>query len=89
MALLEHEINIATGRRSEDGHVRLYVFADGLLALSVEGTSERVPTLLLTTEQAKRLQQALSDLIPQASPGESEVHACGEWDGKERRGCEQ
>jgi hypothetical protein len=85
MALAEHEIDIATGRRSADGHVRLSVFAEGLLALTVEGTGERVPTLLLTTEQAQRLQEALADLIPQADSDVKGASASDQWDGTERR----
>lgn len=85
MALLEHEIDIATGRRSKDGHVRISVFAEGLLALTVEGTGERVPTLLLTLEQAQKLQHALAELIPQAEH-DKDVTSSGEaWDGQERR----
>lgn len=87
MALLEHEIDIATGRRSADGHVRISVFAEGLLAFTVEGTGERVPTLLLTIEQAQKLQQALADLIPQAEHDEDEVEGLSSnaWDGKTER----
>jgi hypothetical protein len=87
MALLEHEIDIATGRRSADGHVRISVFAEGLLALTVEGTGERVPTLLLTIEQAQKLQKALADLIPQAERDDDDVEALSSnsWDGTERR----
>ena len=88
MALLEREVDIGTGRRSLDGHVRVSVFAAGLLALRIEGTGERVPTLLLTTEQAERLQQALAELVPLARfEVEDEPHASpvSEWDGQERR----
>ena len=85
MALAEHEIDIATGRRSADGHVRLSVFAEGLLALTVEGTGERVPTLLLTTEQAQKLQEALVDLIPQAEGDVKGASSSNPWDGTERR----
>jgi hypothetical protein len=85
MALLEHEIDIATGRRSADGHVRLSVFAEGLLSLTVEGTGERVRTLLLTLEQARRLQEALVDLIPQADSDVLAASSNNPWDGKERR----
>ena len=85
MALLEHEIDIATGRRSADGHVRIYVFAERLLALTVEGTGERVPTLLLTTEQAQKLQRALSELIPLAEHHGDEASQGRPWDGTERR----
>jgi hypothetical protein len=85
MALLEHEIDIATGRRQADGHVRISVFAEGLLALTVEGTGERVPTLLLTIEQAQKLQLALADLIPQAERGGAKGSSAEAWDGSERR----
>lgn len=88
MALMEREIDIATGRRSLDGHVRVSVFAAGLLALRIEGTGERVPTLLLTVEQAERLQQALSELVPLASSGDesaAEGSSASPWDGNERR----
>jgi hypothetical protein len=84
MALMEHEIDIETGRRHADGHVRVSVFAEGLLAFTVEGTGERVPTLLLTVEQAEKLRRALGDLIPKAE--RSANAASGEpWDGTERR----
>lgn len=88
MALLERDVDIATGRRAADGHVRVSVFAEGLLALMVEGTGERVPTLLLTIEQARRLQQALAELIPLASqsePDETKAYSGEQWDGQERR----
>ncbi len=85
MALMEHEIDIATGRRQADGHVRISVFAEGLLAFTVEGTGERVPTLLLTIEQAEKLQHALADLIPQAQREESARKLSDPWDGSERR----
>lgn len=85
MALAEHEIDIATGRRSADGRVRLSIFAEGLLALTVEGRGERVPTLLLTVEQARRLQSALAELIPLARDDDDEARLNKEWDGKERR----
>ncbi len=85
MALMEHEIDIATGRRSADGHVRIYVFAEGLLALTVEGTGERVPALLLTVEQAQKLHDALAELIPQADSEVEAASASDPWDGTERR----
>ena len=72
-------------RRQADGHVRLSVFAEGLLALTVEGTGERVPTLLLTTEQAEKLQHALEDLIPQADSNVQSASPVDPWDGTERR----
>ncbi len=85
---MEREIDIATGRRSLDGHVRVSVFAAGLLALRIEGTGERVPTLLLTVEQAERLQQALEELVPLARSGDEggpEASSASPWDGNERR----
>ncbi len=88
MALMEHEIDIATGRRQADGHVRVSVFAEGLLAFTVEGTGERMPTLLLTIEQAEKLQHALADLIPRAQPQLEEEEGAKRsepWDGTERR----
>ncbi|HKS29363.1 MAG TPA: hypothetical protein VJS44_16150 [Pyrinomonadaceae bacterium] len=85
MALLEHEIDIATGRRAADGHVRISVFAEGLLVLTVEGTGERVPALLLTVEQARKLQHALEDLIPHADSDVKAAAASDPWDGTERR----
>ncbi len=66
MVLSEHEVEIATGRRATDGHVRVSIFAGQLLALSLEGHGERAPTLLLTLEQARKLQSALTELIPLA-----------------------
>ncbi|MBD0369968.1 MAG: hypothetical protein ICV60_03875 [Pyrinomonadaceae bacterium] len=85
MALLEHEIDIATGRRQADGHVRISVFAEGLLALTVEGTGERVPTLLLTVEQAEKLQRALADLIPHADGDVKAAASADPWDGTTER----
>ena len=88
MALLEREVDIATGRRAVDRHVRVSVFAEGLLALTVEGTGERVPTLLLTVEQARELQKALAELVPLAADGREDQAATpsdGPWDGMERR----
>jgi hypothetical protein len=87
MAVSEHDVEIATGRRDGDGHVRLFIFAEQMLALTVEGHGERAPTLLLTLEQARKLQAALSELIPrveEAGRREQET-ALAEWDGAERR----
>nr|MBA3768355.1 hypothetical protein [Acidobacteriota bacterium] len=64
MAVSEHEVRIATGRRADDGRMRISIFADRLLALSIEGHGERIPTLLLTLDQARKLRDALSELIP-------------------------
>jgi hypothetical protein len=87
MTVSEHEVEIATGRRATDGHVRVSLFAGGMLALSVEGHGERAPTLLLTLEQARRLQSALSELIPLAEGFERESSAGSSlaWQGTERR----
>lgn len=87
MATSEHDVEIATGRRDGDGHVRLYIFAEQLLALTVEGHGERAPTLLLSLEQARRLQAALSELIPLVEEAEREADAAaaGVWQGNDRR----
>lgn len=89
MALSEHEVEIATGRRAADGHVRASIFSDGLLALTVEGHGERAPTLLLTLDQARKLEMALAELIrlaeelePQQRMGELSLPT---WQGEERR----
>jgi hypothetical protein len=89
MAVSEHDVEIATGRRDSDGHVRLFIFAEQMLALTVEGHGERAPTLLLTLEQARKLQAALSELIPLVEAAQDkEEEAAGRasgWDGGERR----
>ncbi|HEY9284029.1 MAG TPA: hypothetical protein VIP46_11300, partial [Pyrinomonadaceae bacterium] len=64
MAELDREVRVATGRREGDGSLRLSVFAGDLLAVALEGHGERAPTLLLTREQAQRLRDALSELLP-------------------------
>ncbi|HEY0406857.1 MAG TPA: hypothetical protein VGC89_14085 [Pyrinomonadaceae bacterium] len=88
MAVSEHDVEIATGRRDGDGHVRLFIFAEQMLALTVEGHGERSPTLLLTLEQARKLQAALAELVPlveEAKRKEAEEEAAARWDGAERR----
>jgi hypothetical protein len=88
MAVSEHEVRIATGRRADDGRVRLSLFADHLLALSIEGHGERIPTLLLTLAQAKRLKEALSELIPlveETGTQEQQRPGVETWQGAERR----
>lgn len=87
MALSENEVEIATGRRATDGHVRVSVFAGQLLALSLEGHGERAPTLLLTLEQARKLQSALAELIPVVEGFEQQEIDAGlqAWGGTERR----
>jgi len=64
MSLIEHEMDIRTGRRDGDGHIRVSIFADEMVALTLEGQGERAPTMLLTLEQARRLQSALAELSP-------------------------
>ena len=64
MSLIEHEMDIRTGRRDGDGHIRVSIFADEMVALTLEGQGERAPTMLLMLEQARRLQSALTELIP-------------------------
>jgi hypothetical protein len=87
MAVSEHEVRIATGRRAEDGRVRVSIFADGLLAFGFEGHGERIPTLLLTPSQAKRLKDALSEMIPllEESGAEEKMAEVEAWQGRERR----
>lgn len=82
-----HEVKIRTGRRTGDGRLRISVFADHLLALGIEGQGERTPTLLLTLEQAKKLRDALAQLIPLAEMAEPEEKAAKveAWQGAERR----
>ena len=83
---MEHEVDIRTGRRDGDGHIRVSLFIDGLVALALEGQGERAPTLLLTLEQARRLQDALAKLIPLAEQAEQrEKDKTGVWKGEERR----
>ncbi len=87
MAVPEHEIQIATGRRADDGRVRISIFADRLLALSIEGHGERIPTLLLTLDQAKKLKDALSELIPIVEESETAENrtSAEAWQGLDRR----
>jgi hypothetical protein len=85
MPLIEHEVDIRTGRRDGDGRVRVSIFAGDLVALTLEGHGERAPTLLLTLEQARRLQSALAELIPLVEEVERKESAKGSWPGGERR----
>src|SRR5918999_546666 len=78
MAELDREMRIATGRRDGDGALRLSIFAEDLLAVALEGHGERAPTLLLTREQAQRLRDALTELLPQL--GVRPRHA-SDWQG--------
>ncbi len=63
MASTEYESEIVTGRRDNDGRVRLSLFTTDMLAVTLEGHGERAPTLLLTTAQAVHLRDALSEVI--------------------------
>ena len=88
MTASKYEMEIATGRRATDGHVRVSLFAGQLLALSLEGHGERAPTLLLTLEQARSLQSALAALIPLAEglePPEASASSLHAWPEMERR----
>ena len=85
MAQAEHEVDIRTGRRDGDGLIRVSLFMDEMVALSLEGHSERAPTLLLTLEQARRLRDALAELIPLAEQRGQEKAAADACDGEERR----
>lgn len=85
MSLIEHEVDIHTGRRDGDGHIRVSIFANEMMALAVEGHGERVPTLLLTLEQARRLQSALAELITLIGESQREERNAGTWRGEERR----
>ncbi|MBA2732844.1 MAG: hypothetical protein H0U54_08135 [Acidobacteria bacterium] len=84
MSLTEHEVEIRTGRRDGDGQIRLSIFMDELVALTLEGHGERAPTLLLTVEQACRLKDALADLIRRAESAAREQKDEA-WQGEERR----
>ncbi len=86
MALMKHEVEIRTGRRDGDGQIRVSVFMNDLLALTLEGHGERAPTLLLTLEQARKLQNALAELIRGAEEAiRDEQHKTEAWRGEERR----
>lgn len=82
---MEHEVKIRTGRRDGDGHIRVSIFADEMVALSLEGHGERAPTLLLTLDQARKLHAALGKLIPLMEEPEQEEGQAGAWDGGNRR----
>lgn len=68
MGSSDRGIEIATGQREGEGRLSLSVFGGDLLALAVEGQGERASTLLLTREQALRLQEALCELLPLLEP---------------------
>ena len=92
MASAEYEAEIVAGRRGNDGRVRLSMFTSDMLALTLEGHGERAPTLLLTTEQATRLRDSLSEVIQlleeamRSKAGEDTATMPPEvWQGTERR----
>jgi hypothetical protein len=85
MSLAEHEVDIRTGRRDGDGRLRVSIFMEDMVALSLEGHGERAPTFLLTLEQARKLQAALADLIPLIEGAASREELAEEWKGEERR----
>ncbi len=68
MGSSDRGIEIATGQREGDGRLSPSFFGGDLLALAVEGQGERASTLLLTREQALRLQEALCELLPLLEP---------------------
>ncbi|HEX8889544.1 MAG TPA: hypothetical protein VF779_10225 [Pyrinomonadaceae bacterium] len=83
---MEHEVEIRTGRRDGDGHIRVSIFAEEMVALALEGHGERAPTLLLTLEQARKLQAALAELIPLMEGIEQEEkNQPLTWRGEDRR----
>jgi hypothetical protein len=83
---MKHEVETRTGRRDNDGQIRVSIFMDELLALTLEGHGERAPTLLLTLEQARRLQDALAELTRRAEEATSEEkNKTAAWRGEERR----
>jgi hypothetical protein len=85
MGQAERGVEIATGRRRQDGQVRLSVVTHDLLALTVEAHGERAPTLLLTRAQARELQLVLTRFIPLLAEAGVDAPAPGEWAGPERR----
>ncbi len=90
MTVTQHEIEILTGRRAQDGRVRVSSFASDMLALALEGHGERAPTLLLTIGQARKLRDALDELIPllkESVPTESPAPPppAALWQGTDRR----
>lgn len=82
MAELDRELRIVTGRRDGDGELLLSIFAADLLAVTLEGHGDRAPTLLLTHEQAERLRDALTELLPLL---DRRTRRESNWQGPERR----
>ena len=86
MSLMEHSVEIRTGRRDGDGHIHVSIFAGEMVALTLEGHGERAPTLLLTLEQARKLAGALAQIIPLMEESEREEERRAEaWRGQDRR----
>lgn len=81
---MKQGVEIRTGRREQDGQIRVSIFMEEMLALTLEGHGERAPTLLLTLEQARKLKEALSDLMRQVESAEVSQQA-DNWQGQERR----
>lgn len=82
MGQRDRGVEIATGRRGADGHVRLSLFTNDLLALTITDFSERAPTLLLTRAQVVEMQRALAQLVLLLAEA---PEATGEWAGDQRR----
>jgi hypothetical protein len=84
---MKHQVEIRTGRRDGDGQIRVALFTEELVALTLEGHGERAPTLLLTLEQARKLQSALAELLPimEEATAEERVERVEAWRGGERR----
>jgi hypothetical protein len=80
---MKQEVEIRTGRREQDGQIRVSIFMDEMLALTLEGHGERAPTLLLTLEQAHRLIEALSEFTASLESAEQKEEEA--WQGEERR----
>jgi hypothetical protein len=82
---MKQEVKIRTGRRAQDGQIRVSVFMEELLALALEGLGERAPTLLLTLEQARELRDALTELTQSAESATARKQQTESWQGEERR----
>jgi hypothetical protein len=63
MVLFGQNFDIPIGRTGLEGKLRLYLFAGDMLAMTVDGRTERTPTVLLNLEQARQLRNAVDQLI--------------------------
>jgi len=63
MVLFGQNFDIPIGRTGLEGKLRLYLFAGDMLAMTVDGRTERTPTVLLNLEQARQLRSAVDQLI--------------------------